>query len=389
MPALFKSVKFRTTILQAGFLAVILLLLVAAVVIGKRNLEAQGITSGFAFLDRATGFDIGFSLIEFGPFDTFGRLIIVGLLNTILMGFIGIILANIIGLILAVFRTSRNGVLNAIGTLYIETFRNIPMILQTFFWYMIVTNLPRPKQAYHLLDLVFLSSRGLCIPRLNVTNLSAAVFFLIIAVFIVLVVWFSISRHFKKLPKVKRDRIRMTGFLAAVFMGLVTLAFGRLPDTALWSIPALRGLNFHGGLQIEPEFSALAISMGIYGGSYVGEIIRAGFLAVGKGQMEAAKSLGLSPWHVFKSVRLPLAIRAVLPTLTSQYTWLLKGTTLGIAIGFTDFFSVISVSINQAGQTLELIGILMLGFLVMNNAISIVLNRVNKAIELKGTQTNI
>jgi general L-amino acid transport system permease protein len=389
MPAFIKSIKFRNAILQASFLATILLLIVAAVVIGKRNLEAQGITSGFAFLSRATGFDIGFSLIEFGPFDTFGRLIIVGLLNTILMGIIGVVLANIIGLFLAIFRTSHNGVLNAIGTLYIETFRNIPMILQTFFWYMIVTNLPRPKQAHHLLELVFLSSRGLYTPKLNVTNLSATIFFVIIVVFIVLLVWFSISRLFKKLPKIKRDRIRLTGFLVALFLGITTLALGRLPDTSLWSIPALRGLNIRGGLQIPPEFSALAISMGIYGGSYVGEIIRAGFLAVGKGQVEAAKSLGLSPWYVFKSIRMPLAIRAVLPTLISQYTWLFKGTTLGIAIGFTDFFSVISVSINQAGQTLELIGILMLGFLVMNNSISIVLNRVNKAIELKGTQLNI
>ncbi|MCZ4291634.1 ABC transporter permease subunit [Hoeflea alexandrii] len=151
-------------------------------------------------------------------------------------------------------------------------------------------------------------------------------------------------------------------------------------------MPELRGLNIRDGIRIPPEFLSLLIGMAIYGGAYIAEIIRAGFLSVGKGQAEAAQSLGLTPWQVFSRVRLPLAIRAVLPTLINQYVWLFKATTLGIVVGYTDFFAVISVSINQAGQTLELIGILMLGFLIMNNTIAFLLNRVNDAIALKGSQ---
>jgi ABC-type amino acid transport system permease subunit len=164
------------------------------------------------------------------------------------------------------------------------------------------------------------------------------------------------------------------------------LAYAREPGSDIFSVPALRGLNFRGGITIPPELSALAIATAIYGGAYIAEVIRAGFLSVGKGQVEAARALGLSPWHVFSRIHLPLAIRAVLPTLINQYVWLFKATTLGIVVGFADFFSVISVSINQSGQTLELIAILMVGFLVMNNSLSFILNRVNKAIALKGTQ---
>lgn len=386
---LLQNRKFRDASLQAVFLGVILTLLLVAFLVGKKNLEAQGIISGFAFLERATGFDVAFSLIDFKASDTFGRMLVVGLLNTILLGLIGIVLANVIGLTIAVFRTSKNEVLNAIGTLFIETFRNVPMILQAFFWYAVLTNLPAPKKSFDILDSVFFSARGLYFPGLNVSAGSSALFFLALALGLIAITWFSISRRFKKMPKAQRSQIRWIILGVSLLVGVIILAVGRTPDTTLVSVPALRGLNFRGGIRIPPELAALAITMGVYGGAYLAEIIRAGFISVGLGQVEAAKSLGLSPWYVFTRVRLPLAIRAILPTLINQYVWLYKATTLGIAIGFTDFFFVVSISINQAGQTLELIGILMLGFLIMNNIIAFSLNRVNAAIALKGTQLRI
>ncbi len=386
MTALLQSRKFRNTALQAGYLGFFLFLLIAAIVIGKHNLESQGITMGFAFLERATGFDVGFSLIEFGPYDTFGKMIVVGLLNTMFLGILGIALANIIGLIIALFRISNNGILNAIGTLYIETFRNIPLILQAFFWYAVLTHLPHPKQAVNILDSIYFSARGLYFPGLNVTGGAASLFFLALAIGLIIMIWFSIARRFNKIPKTTKSRIRMSIFGIAFLIGCIALVIGRIPETPLVSVPVLKGFNIREGIRISPELGALGIAMGIYGGAFLAEIMRAGFLSVGKGQVEAARSLGLSPWYVFSRVHLPLAFRAVLPTLINQYVWLFKATTLGIVVGFTDFFMVISVSINQAGQTLELIGILMLGFLVMNNTISFVLNRVNKAIALKGTQ---
>lgn len=381
--------KSRAWAIQSAFVAIVAFLVISSVIIARDTLQAQGMNSGFGFLERSTGWDVGFSLIEFSPFDTYGKVIVVGLLNTIFLGLIGIVLANVVGLIIAIFRTSQNGVLNAIGTLYIEVFRNVPVILQALFFYAVFTHLPRTREAWNLADIVFVSARGIYFPGLNVSGLSALVFFLALVAGLFTYVWFTSARRFRSLtPQAKR-----TGNWAiisvSVLVALASLNLGRIPDTTLMSIPELRGLNFREGIRIPPELSALAVSMAVYGGAYLAEIIRAGFLSVGKGQAEAAHALGLSPWHVFSRVRLPLAFRAILPTLINQYVWLFKATTLGIAIGFTDFFSVISVSINQSGQTLELIAILMVGFLVMNNLMSFVLNRVNNAIKLKGTQLRI
>ena len=385
MPSLFASRKVRGVALQAIFLATILAMIVGAIVEGQQNIASQGRSSGFDFMSRATGFDVGFKLIEFGPYDSYARLMLVGLLNTLFLGLLGIVLANVVGLIIAILRISRNGTLNALGTIYIEIFRNIPMILQAVFWYALLTQLPPPKQAYHAFG-VFLSSRGLYVPGLNVTGGSAAFFFLCVFVAIVAVLWFATARRFGRISVGRRRAVCWSIAVAGLFAGSIALFLGRLPETPIVSLPELRGMNIRDGIRIQPEFVALLVAMAIYGGAYIAEIIRAGFLSIGKGQTEAAQSLGLTPWQVFSRVRLPLAVRAVLPTLINQYVWLFKATTLGIAVGYTDFFAVISVSINQVGQTLELIALLMAGFLIINNSIAFILNRVNKAIALKGSQ---
>lgn len=173
---------------------------------------------------------------------------------------------------------------------------------------------------------------------------------------------------------------------AGLVVVLILMVVGRIPDTSLVNFPYLKGLNYRGGIRVSPELLACIVAISVYGASYIAEIVRAGFNSVNSGQGEAAHALGLSRWHAFSRIILPLAIRAVMPTMINQYVWLLKATTIGIAIGFVDFFMVISTSINQSGQTLELIGILMGGFLAVNYAMAWVLNRVNDAIKLKGTQ---
>jgi len=385
MIANLKNRKFRDFAIQAIFLAGLVGLLTAAFLVGRSSLQAQGMTSGFAFLDRATGFDVGFSLIPFTPFDTFGRLLVVGLLNTLVLGAISLVLANVLGLIVAVFRTSNNPVLNKIGTFYIEIFRNIPIILQVFFWYALLTRLPPPRQAFDLWGLAFASARGLFVPGLNVTGSAVALSLAGLVVGLCVAMWLP-AKHFQRCSRMQATFIRMVMIAASVAFGAAVLWIGRLPDTPLLSLPELRGLNFRGGIRISPELSAMVVAISTYGGAYIAEIVRAGFLAVGKGQIEAAQSLGLTPFQIFCRVRLPLALRAVFPTLVNQYVWLFKATTLGIAIGFTDFFFVIAVSINQVGQTVELIAILMVSFFVLNNAMALALNRVNAAIALKGTQ---
>jgi ABC-type amino acid transport system permease subunit len=164
------------------------------------------------------------------------------------------------------------------------------------------------------------------------------------------------------------------------------LIFGRVQGAPLFDTPQLKGLNLQGGLRIPSEFSALVVAMAIYGGAYIGEIVRGGFKAVGRGQVEAAQSLGLTPWQTFTRVRFPLALRAMLPILANQYVWLIKATTLGIAVGFTDFFMIVVLTINHSGQTIEAIGILMAGFLTINLSLAAIFNRINKAIALKGAQ---
>lgn len=389
MASILKSRKVRDAAAQIVFLGVVVGLSVTAALVGKRNLEAQGVTSGFDFLNRATGFDVGFSLIRFTPYDTFGRLLLVGMLNTIFLGLIGLVFANLVGLVIALFRTSRSPVLNAIGTLYIETFRNIPIILQAFFWYALLTHLPAPRQAFNFLDIAFASARGVFVPGLNVAAGAAALFFAALFLGLCAAVWVSLAKRFARWPAKRRSRLRWAVFGASLAVGVGFLWAGRLSDAPLVSIPELRGLNFRGGIRISPELSAMVVAIATYGGAYLAEIMRAGFLSVARGQIEAAQSLGLTPYYVFSRVRMPLALRAVFPTLINQYVWLFKATTLGIAVGFTDFFFVISVSINQVGQTIELIAILMVGFLVMNNTIAFVLNRVNAAIALKGTQLRV
>jgi len=177
--------------------------------------------------------------------------------------------------------------------------------------------------------------------------------------------------------------------LGGIGLAVAVLLLARTPGETFLQFAELKGLNFRGGIRVSPEFAALLTAMSLYGGAFLGEIIRAGFMSVSRGQIEAAQALGLGGWQVFSRVRLPLALRAVLPTLTNQYVWLLKATTLGIAVGFSDFFLVISTAINQSGQTLELILILMGGFLIINNLLAAIMNFINRRIALRGSQLRI
>ena len=386
MTALLNSKSFRDSAAQAGFVGGILFVIVLFALTARANLEAQGLTSGFGFLQRATGWGVSFSLIPFETSDTYMKVIWVGLLNSLFLGAISLTLATILGTAVGIMRVSGNRMAELIGTTYVEIFRNLPLLLQVFFWYAILISLPQPRQAVSIADIAFLSSRGIYLPGLNVAGLS--VFFSALALLAAFGIWLFLSTGhvFRRIgPK------RKTMIVRAIWLGWLVLAIallwgGRIPDTPLLSIAFLKGLNFREGIRVSPELLTCIVAISIYGGAYIGEIVRAGFNSVPIGQSEAGHALGLTPWQTFSRIRLPLAVRSVMPTLTNQYVWLFKSTTIGIAIGFVDFFFVISTSISQAGQTLELIAILMGGFLVINYSLAWVLNRVNDAIKLKGTQ---
>lgn len=373
--------RVQRVVLQAGFVGVITLGLGAGVLTARKNLAEQGLSSGFDFLWKATGWDLNFTLLPTTASDPYWWYLLVGLLNTLFLGAIGLVFATLIGLCVGLARVSTNAPARLVGAVYVETFRNIPLIVQVFFWYAMSTQLPSPRAAYRLGD-ILLSGRGIYLPGLNISQGAAAVAGAVLVGMVGLLIWVATARRFQD-----RRRVWLGGICAAalVLTGLVA-AYGRLPDTPLVSLPELAGLNIRGGIRIQPELYALAFAIAVYGGAYIGEIVRGGFKSVGRGQVEAAKALGLSPWQVFSRVRMPLAFRAMLPILINQYVWLIKATTLGITVGFSDFFMVIAGSITHSGQTIEFIGLLMAGFLLVNFSLAAVLNRINRAIALKGNQ---
>jgi len=286
----------------------------------------------------------------------------------------------LIGILIGLVRTSKNALFSFMGTVYVETFRNVPLILQAIFWYSIVTHLPRPRSAYSLGDAVFLSGRGLYFPVLNIAMWSVALMLCLFIVWILFLPWLRKQMNHAPAYYV----IKKTGWLLLPVLMILIGYLARTPDTALFNMPALKGLNFKGGMRMPPELTALVIAIALYGGAYIGEVVRAGLMSVPRGQIEAGFVNGLSGWQIFSRIRMPLAVRAVLPSLTNQYVQLMKATTIGIVVGFSDFFFIISTSINQSGQTLELIAILMGGFLLINLSIAWVMNTINRRIAIKG-----
>ena len=384
MGSLLRNQKVRNALLQVLYVGMLASLVIAGVLIARENLAVQGITSGFDFLFKQTGWNVNFSLLPAEATDPYWWFFIIGIINTLFLGIFGLILATIGGTIVGLARTSSNELAQLLGRSYVDFFRNIPLILQVFFWYAVMTHLPTPRNAHEAWGFA-LTSRGLYLPVPNIATWALAAFGLAMLAAVVLPIWLGRTRRIDR-PVGQRLPLQLGAAMAALVCALVVALAGRLPDLPMMNVPRLQGLNLQGGLRIPPEFSALIVAMAIYGGAYIGEIVRGGFKAVGKGQVEAAHSLGLTGWQVFTLVRLPLALRAMLPILANQYVWLIKATTLGIAVGFTDFFMIVALSINHSGQTLEAIGILMAGFLTINLSLAALFNRVNKAIALKGNQ---
>jgi general L-amino acid transport system permease protein len=375
MLRILRNRRTRGYVIQAVVLAASLLLTLSFVLTARDNLVSQGIATGFGFLDRSTGWPINFSIIEATDRSPYSRMLLAGFLNTIIVGLAGLACATCVGLAVGLMRVSSNLILNVLGTVFVETFRNVPLILQVIFWYAILTHMPSPRGAIDLAGLGFLSNRGLMLaaPAWSALDLAIIALSIIAALFA--------AHRFGGTRPLATWGLALAGIVA---LSIVLLFLGHDPDMPLISQPELRGLRFVGGVTIKPEFSALLIAIMAFGGAYIGEIVRGGFLSVDKGRLEAARALGLSNAQINRFIRIPLAIRAMLPALTNQYVWLMKATTLGIAIGYPDYFMVVSTSINQSGQTMELLLLLMVGFLLINYTISGTMNWINGRLAIKG-----
>ncbi|HDR2452994.1 TPA: amino acid ABC transporter permease [Enterobacter ludwigii] len=364
-------------------IAIIAVVLIAVYLIHNTitNLNNRGITSGFAFLDRSAGFGIVQHLIDYQEGDTYGRVFVVGLLNTLLVSALCIVFASILGFFIGLARLSENWLLRKLSTFYIETFRNIPPLLQIFFWYFaVLRNLPGPRQAIDALDLFFLSNRGLYIPS---PQPGEGLYAFIAALVIALTLSAAMFRYNRK-HQFKTGQLRKTWPTAAILIiGLPLLTHWLFGAALHWDIPQLRGFNFQGGMVLIPELAALTLALSIYTSAFIAEIIRAGIQAVPYGQHEAARSLGLPHTVTLRQVIIPQALRVIIPPLTSQYLNIVKNSSLAAAIGYPDMVSLFAGTVlNQTGQAIETIAITMSVYLIISLVISLLMNLYNRRIAL-------
>jgi len=347
----------------------------------QSNLAHRGISTGFGFLDTEAGFGIITHLVEYSESSTYGRAFLVGLLNTLLVSFMGIILASLLGVIVGVARLSSNWLISRLALGYVELIRNIPLLLQIFFWYFaVLRNLPSPRQSINLADTIFMNNRGIYVPSPLPEEGFSLMGWAIVAALILSIVIFRWATRRQHITGKTFPRWRVaTGLLLG--LPLLTLAFQGFPLS--WELPALRGFNFQGGVVMIPEFMALLLALSIYTASYIAEIVRGGIQAVNRGQSEAALSLGLSRGQTLRLVILPQALRVIIPPLTSQYLNLLKNSSLAAAIAYPELVSVFAGTVlNQTGQAVEVIGITMGVYLLISLSISLLMNWYNHKMRL-------
>lgn len=345
------------------------------------NMEQRGITTGFDFLSNEAGFGILQSLIPYDETYSYGRTFFVGLFNTLLVAALGIFFATLLGFSMGVARLSKNWLVARVATVYIETFRNIPLLLQILFWYFAVLQpLPRPRDSLEFGESVFLNNRGLFMPK----PLAEDGFgFVLLAFFIAIVAVVIVARWAHRRQEATGQQFPTGWAGLGLILGLPLLVFLIIGMPMQLEYPELKGFNFRGGIEIIPELAALTLALSIYTGTFIAEAVRSGILAVSHGQTEAAGALGLKPTQTLKLVIIPQALRVIIPQLTSQYLNLTKNSSLATAIGYPDLVSVFAgTTLNQTGQAVEVIAMTMAVYLSISLLISMFMNWYNKRIQL-------
>lgn len=345
------------------------------------NLQRQKIASGFHYLEREAGFEIGDTMIEYSPASTYARAIYVGMLNTLKVAVLGILMSTILGTLIGVGRLSNNWLLAKICEAYVEMFRNVPLLLWLFLIYKLISEaFPGPRQAINVLDSFFLSNRGLYFPVPLADPIHK---WMGVALLAGIAATFVVARWAKRRQDATGQPFHTVWAGTGLIFGLpiVVWLLGGAPHGMSW--PALKGFNFEGGVVIQPEFTALLVGLVLYTSAFVAEIVRSGILALHKGQSEAAMAIGLSRGQVMRLVLLPQALRIIVPPMTSQYLNITKNSSLAIAIGYPDLVASINVTINQTGQAIENILIIMAAYLSVSLSISAFMNWYNKRIALR------
>ena len=368
-----QKAKRRKIFIQTALIGLSIVVVVGAFMTARTNLQALGLTSGFGFLARSTGWDYSFSLMPKTIMDPYSQTLFVGFLNTLFVGFIAIFLTTLFGFIIGTARDASNIAIKSAATVYVQIFRNIPLILQLVFLYSILINMPGPRQAMSMADTVFLSNRGLMLPGLSVTPGVAVALLLASIAFGVFLIW-------RKIALIQGLLAWIVG--SVVLCVLVALVM-RPEGGSLVSIPELKGLRFRGGITIPIELLGMIVAITLYGSAYIAEVVRGGLAQVPKGLTEAGQALGLTKAAIWSRIKMPMALRSIIPPLGNQWIFMMKATTIGVAIGFSDLFYIVSISITQSGQTLELIAILAGAFLLVNGSLAVFTNWLNARMKLK------
>lgn len=384
-PAFYNNPHTRALIYQTLLLAALGGFLYSIVANTLANLEARGIRTGFDFLGSVSGFDILMTLVPYDASHTYLDTFVVGLLNTLLVSAVGIVLATLLGFVMGVANFSGNWLVRQLAWAYVEIFRNIPLLLQVFFWYFaVLATLPNARNSLNLGDVIFLNIRGLYLPQ-PVAEAGAGLVYgalLLALVGVVLLRWWAHRRQ-----DATGQQLPLWSWSVALLLGLPLLAL-----VLVWLLqgvpfrleyPELRGFNFQGGITVIPELMALTLALTIYTGAFIAEAVRAGIQAVPKGQTEAARSLGLRDRQIMKLIVVPQAMRVIVPLLNSEYQSLVKNSTLATAIGYPDLFTVfVGTTLNQTGQAIEIVSMTLAVYFLVNMLISLGMNLFNRQVAL-------
>ena len=372
--------RFRNIVWQVLILGAVAAIVWYLVQNTSRNLAARRIATGFAFLGRTAGIPIGESLIDYDPaINTYGRALLIGLLNTLKVAVVGVVLATVWGTVLGVARLSRNWLISRLAAVYVEVIRDIPLLLQLLFWYLVLQGLPAPRNSFHPVPGVFLSNRGIKIP---VVEWEGPFWWALAALVLGIVGTVAWSRTATRLQEATGVRPKVWPVALGFLVGFPLLVWGALGAPFVVEMPVLRGFNFTGGATVSPEYAALTLGLVVYTASYIAEIVRSGILAVPTGQWEAGGAIGLRPGTVLRKIVLPQALRVIIPPMTSQYLNLTKNSSLAVAIGFQDVVSIASTTLNQTGQAIEGIAAIMVVYLAISLSISFLMNWYNARIAL-------
>lgn len=373
--------EVRQVIYQVVLVLVLAVLFYILIANTAANLRRQNIASGFDFIDRTAGFDISQTLVHYENSMSYGRAFLVGLFNTLLVAGLGVVLATIVGFTIGIARLSRNWLIAKLATVYVEVIRNVPLLLQLFFWYFaVLKSLPGPRQSYALPGGIFVNVRGLYMPAPLPEAGFRPVLLTLLACIAASVLIYAWARRRQMLTG-ERFPVLWTSLALIVLVPFGLFIVQGQPLS--FEYPELRGFNFQGGMVLQPEFIALLLGLSIYTASFIAEIVRAGIQGVSTGQKEAAAAIGLSNGQVLRLVVIPQAMRIIIPPLTSQYLNLTKNSSLAVAIGYPDLVSVWSGTVlNQTGQAVEVILITMCVFLSISLITSAFMNWFNQRMAL-------